>query len=298
MIAIIPSQGMGDGLLMQIFAYQLQKAGHPVVTFHNHLPSFGRWFSSFTTKKINADLSPILLRDQLASFSTVILQHDNQPRSEIIRHFKETKVYTFFGSFQEEKHGKYNADRDFIADRSKPMVENIEAMLQTFFQLNGKENGLTPPKNLTYRKYPKRIAIHSVTKDPSRTWKRRSFEKVFILLQSQGLDPVFITDLENAEAWGAPRFETLEELTSFLYESGGLIGNDSGPAHLASCLNLPNLVIGPNPHHLAHWRPDWRKGAMLTLPHFLYKQRFLRPFWSSYIRPSKVAKSFLQEYSR
>ena len=70
--------------------------------------------------------------------------------------------------------------------------------------------------------------------------------------------PVFITENNN------PIFSSLEELTSFLYESAFFIGNDSGPGHVASALNIPTLTIGQTKDLIDNSFELWTNDFYLT----------------------------------
>ena len=231
-VAVVPAPGLGDAIILQIVSHHLQKMGHEVTTFTHH--NFGRWFCDFT----------FATGDDFTGYDAIYLQHDNRQRSKKIKE-GSIPVYTFYGAYREDKHGKLDPKLDFVSDLSKCMVDNVVASLKPLFGIDAnKDNGLKVPSELTFRKYPKRVAIHTTSGDPTRNWPLEKFQKVATFLENEGYEPHFL-----------PAFHNLDQLLSFLYESSFFIGNDSGPGHIASCLNLPNLIIGREAKHMLHWRP-------------------------------------------
>ncbi len=75
---------------------------------------------------------------------------------------------------------------------------------------------------------------------------KEKFLKVAAWLSREGYDPVFTVAPYEQSEWSGPLFPQLEDLASFLYESGAFLGNDSGTGHLASLLKIPHLIIPGN----------------------------------------------------
>ena len=95
----------------------------------------------------------------------------------------------------------------------------------------------------------------------------------------------------------APHFKSLKEVAAFLYESGYLIGNDSGLGHLASNLNIPTLTISGNPKRVRLWRPDWALNHVVTIPFPLpnfkgIRMRVRENFWQHFIPVARTLKAF------
>jgi len=286
-IAVVCSAGIGDGLIMQIAAAHLQRLGHETVTFSNPLLSLASWFPQFQFEKHPA---PETLEKR---FDAILLQHDNTPRSKLIRALNKP-VYTFYGSHLVSKHGPLRPSFDVVFDPQICMAENIRNGLQTLFpgiapSLN---NGLTPPAGLQFRRFPQRVAIHPTSSSKEKNWSKRSFLKLKERLEKEGWEPVFIAPPEEREAWNGPLFPALSDLAAFLYESGYLIGNDSGPGHLASNLGLATVIIGPSSKHLAFWRPGWERGALAYPPEWVEKTKITKSIWFKFITNSNVYKRF------
>lgn len=264
---VICSPGVGDLAILHIVSHHLKLAAHEVSTITPHC--FGKWLDGYQFGKVDSD--------------AIFLQHDNTPFSHELR--KQENVYTFFGSHQPKKHGPLKPGFDFVADPEKTMVDNVIASLQSLFGIEASsDNGLRPPKGLVHRRYEKRIAIHATSGTPFRNWPLKKFQKMASWATSVGFEPVFL-----------PQFPCLEELLSFIYESGYFLGNDSGPGHLASCLNIPHLIIGRDEKHMRHWRPGWGHGHVITPPQWIPNWKGFRVrenYWSNFISTSSVINSF------
>jgi hypothetical protein len=84
-------------------------------------------------------------------------------------------------------------------------------------------------------------------------------------------------------------------LAAFIFESGYHIGNDSMLGHLASNLNIPNLIIANDKRRMDLWRPGWRYGFIVLPPQWLPQ---FRPFrwkkdhWQHLISVKKVLTYF------
>lgn len=269
-IAVVPAPGLGDGLIFHIISHNLVKAGYQVTTFHNHLEGFGKWLPGYTFSK----------EDNFNDFDAIILQHDNSAKSKQIKQ-THPKVYGFYGSHQVSKHGPITT-LDYVCDPTKPMVSNVQAAMIQWFDLDSVENGLIAPSDLVHRKHPKRIAIHSGSGSAARNWPLERYQKVASHLQSKGYDPVFI-----------PVFPNLEDLASFIYESGTFLGTDSGPGHLSSYLQIPSVTIGTCYRHLLLWRPGWKKPCVVTPPCFVSRYKWLKNKWKLFIPTRIVIKSLL-----
>lgn len=290
--AVVCAAGIGDALLMQIAAHHLQKVGYETITFSNHLPALQPWFPGFTFAK----QPPIdQIREAFSSCDAIVLQHDNTLKAKLIRAL-DKPVYTLYGSHLISKHGPLRPSFDVTFDPSISMAQNMAKALQNLFPqtLATTDNGLIAPSNLIFRKYPKRIAIHPTSTSVNKNWSKVSFVKLHARLANKGWDPIFIASPEEAALWGAPTLPTLADLATFLYESGGLIGNDSGPGHLASNLGLPTLIIGPSFEHLSLWRPGWYPGEIAYPPRWVNELKITRNKWRNFISVNYVYKTFMK----
>lgn len=290
-IAVVSAAGIGDGLILLIASYNLQASGWKVTTFNDHLAGFGQWLPAglfFAPQPPLDDLEELFLRN----FDAVFLQHDNSEKAKKIASLP-LPVYLFYGSFSPSKYGTFPREKyDYVCDPHKTMVANLVQAIGKIFGACSTENGLSPPSHLQFRKYPNRIAIHPTSTQEEKNWPREKFFHLYDRLQRKGWDPVFTTSPKEQEEWGGPCFPTLESLTSFLYESGGFIGNDSGLGHIVSYLGLPYLIIGKNETHMELWKPGWKPGKIITPPVWISNWKWTRDNWKFFVTVNSVLQGF------
>lgn len=266
--AVVCSPGVGDLAILHIVSHHLKLFGHDVMTVSPH--RFGKWLDGYQF-------------GDLGQTDAIFLQHDNSPRSEEIR--KKENVYTFYGSHKLSKHGPLKPGFDFVADLNQTMVDNIVASLKMLFGIEATpENGFHPPAGLIHRRFSKRIAIHTTSGNAFRNFPLKKFEEFAHWAKIEGFDPVIL-----------PQFPSLEELTSYIYESGYFIGNDSGPGHLASYLKIPHLIIGREEKQMRHWRPGWGHGTIITPPKWVPNWKGLRlreKYWKMFISSKTIINRF------
>ena len=103
--------------------------------------------------------------------------------------------------------------------------------------------------------------IHPVASAGDKTWRADGFLAVAEHLQ--GLEPVFIggpgEDLSAFAKFRTVVGEPLEETMSLLQGASLFVGNDSGPAHMAAAMGIPQVVIF-GPSDAVTWAP-WRVKA-------------------------------------
>jgi hypothetical protein len=269
-IAVVCAPGLGDALILHIVSHHLKLAGHDVITHTPH--RFGKWLEGYSF-------------GDMSDCDAIFLQHGNTPRDKEILQ-KNIPVYTFYGSHLPSKHGPLRPHLDFVADLNQTMVDNIIACLQHFFSIKATpDNGFRPWKGLIHRKYPFRIVIHAGSSDPFRNWHQ--FDLVATKLKKEGFEPTFL-----------PTFPSLEQLGAFLYGSGGFLGNNSGPGHMASLFHIPHVILGHSEKHMRHWRPGWGKGKVLTPPRWIPNWKGFRireTHWKHWISPNAVFTSLLSQ---
>jgi ADP-heptose:LPS heptosyltransferase len=272
-ISVIPLSGLGDTVVMHIASHQLKKAGHDVVTISPH--RFGRWLESSH------------FESELRSTDAIFIQCNHSQRLFNLRKTKK-EVYTLFESPKILKRAAqelpYREKYDYVADGNRTMVENVLLALKQLFGINAaKENGFKPYEGLIHRRHKNRVAMHTSSGSEDRNWPIEKFNQFADWARIQGLDPAPL-----------PRFESLEELCAFLYESGYFLGNDSGPGHVASCLKIPLLTIGKTEKLMRLWRPGWG-GEFIAPPKWIPNFKGLRlnkRYWKSLISAKAVIRKF------
>lgn len=285
-IAIVCASGIGDALIFHAAAHAFVQRGWEAATFSDHLTSFGSWLCPnipyFPQPPLHA------LSQSFASFDAIFLQHDNSPKAFSIQKL-QTPVYTFYGSHVPTKHGILRESQDYVCDTAKTMVANVDLACHKFFDvtIHGAV-GLTPPKQLIHRRHSKQIAIHASASTLEKRWPKEKFLKVSKWLTTEGFNPIFLSSPQEQSEWGGPLLHTLEDLTSVIYESGGFLGNDSGPAHLASLLNIPHLVIGGTGLQMPLWTTGWYPGHLIVPPRKFMNLKYLRRKWHIFISTKRV----------
>lgn len=302
-VAIICAQGLGDALLMMIVAHQFKCFGYyePTV-FHNYAEELT---SLFKGASILPYPSLDQLEEALAPFELVIIENDHSKRAYHLFELREAKKLHNLTFFFPTPSPKFQ-EGDFLFDPRLPIASNICRACQTVLQMQNatKKNGIHIPKG-TYRRFAKRIVIHPTSNDPKRNWLPSQFLALAYRLQKEGYCIGFSVSLSERADWlyvekegfELPSFYNLSEVTSYLYESGFFIGNDSGIGHLASNLGIPTLTISGNPKRVRLWRPDWHMGHIVTLPFPLpnFKGLYLplrENFWQHFISVSRTLKAF------
>jgi heptosyltransferase III len=162
-------------------------------------------------------------------------------------------------------------------------------------------NSLKPSKDLKYRKYLNRVVIHPSSKDKNKNWPKKKFKKLCNKLKNFGYEPIFIlTEIEKKEFLdidiAKPSFNNLEEMASYIYESGYMIGNDSGVAHLASSLKIPTLTIFSTKRKERFWKPGFFidktvvSWPLINISHFRLREKY----WKQTITVKRVLKNFIK----
>lgn len=306
-VAVVCGAGLGDALIMMIASHAFQEAGYEVCTFTKHLSSFGKWFEGF---HFYIPDYPDQWEKDLASYDIVVLQHENSIRAQTIRSLHRQgiikKLFIFYNNYRYEKHGPLDPKLDFAFDESESCAKNVSLAIQKIFSLPSpsKEIGMKIPKGLIHRKYPKRVVIHPTSSNLKKNWFPRKFLKLARKLQSLDYQVVFAVGANERPDWlfvekegiELPHLPRLEDLAQLLYESGYFVGNDSGPGHLASYLQIPSVILAYLRQSISHWRPDWLPSTILLPPKWapnLKGMRLREQKWQYFISVRKVLHSLL-----
>ena len=297
--AIITAEGLGDGLIMLIAANFLHEQGYIVTVFNKQMTSLSSLLPSFTLSPY-----PDCINDY-NKYDLLILQHDNSNRAKNITELKSKNsdnLHIFYPSYNPSKHEKIR-ETDIAFDNTISMVENVykacKKMLISI--ICNKDIGLRLPNNVTHKKHQKRVIIHPVSGDINKNWPKSKFIQLSKKLSKLGYDPVFIlSDMEKIEFKNEDikiySFSHLSDLCCFIYESAYFIGNDSGPGHLASYLQIPSTIIANNKKRMHLWQPGWGKAKIITPSSLIPNPKIMRlreKKWDFFITTNSVIKSFL-----
>ena len=296
-IAIICAAGIGDALITSIAAHQLRKTGVEATVFSPHLQGFGRWLEEGEYLPYAEDWT-----DALRSFDAVLLQHDNTLRARSILELRKAglPIYVFYTNYRLSKHGPLLQGFDFPFDETKTMVENTKTGMKTLFGIEaGGRCVLSPPVGLVHRKVDRRILIHPMSTSEDKNWLKERFFHLADKLRGRGFEPLFILSPSEKGSFPdelpAPPFATLADLADAVYESGGFIGNDSGPAHLASYLSIPLAVICQG-RQMPLWSPGWHPPRLILPPRWVPNIKGMRlreNKWKYFITTKRVLNNLL-----
>lgn len=283
-VALYPARGIGDALIMMIAAHHFHSEGAEVTIYHDQIGALSAWFPFYKFAPFSTDN---------LSYDHIILQNDNTERSKTLITQAYSQLSIIYPSYESRKHPPLRA-QDMVCDFKETFVTN----LSRHFGTQG-ETGLLPPSSLIKGKYKKRIILHPLSAASHKNWPRAKFLKVAHLLKDKGYEPVFmVAPPERSLFPESPLFSSISDAAAFLYESEGLIGNDSALGHLASLFDLPTVTIGRNPKELAFWRPGWRKGRLVTPPRFIPNLKGLRlreKYWPHFIPNRSPVENLLIE---
>jgi len=299
--AIVSRQGLGDGLIMMICAYHLKKTGYHVTFFHNSFHELEHFFKNYSFERMPNKIEDLL------SFDLLFIEYFNNPLIEsILKHralFK--RIFIIYPTLNKKHLPRVPCD--FVFDKKISMIENItKTMAAILNAIVKKSNEITPPSDLIHNKNKKRVVIHPTSLDKSKNWRKKRFIKLFEKVRALGYDPIFSLSKTEADQWTDEKipivsFNNFHDLASFIYESGYLIGNDSGPAHLASNLQIPTLVIASNKRTMKLWKPDFYKSEVITASCLIPNIKMLRirnKYWAYFISTKKVLRRFLKICSK
>jgi heptosyltransferase III len=303
---IFCSHGIGDGLIFLMLSENFNRQGYKVITYHDSLSEMQKWFPHLKIYPYpqKEEISPEFIN----KFDVIVVNANHLEINKNIRGLaKEIKPDNTFVLYPTTCKGK-NLPGDFLFDQSKTMVENLSIFCHNYFNFKDivKTNGVTIPQTgLVHRKYKNRVVIHPTSNSYARNWKKEKFVALAKLLKDNNFDPVFIiAPHEKEEFWNnvdvtIPTFTSLDAIATFIYESGWMIGNDSGIGHLASCLNIPTLTIFTSKRKYLLWRPDFSQGRGVIPYPFLPNIKGVRmreKIWDKTISVRRVFCNFMKLY--
>lgn len=307
-VLVITSKGLGDGLMMMIASERLRRHGYIVTTMNDHLGGLASWFPNHEFVKESNPAEQVTF---FSKFDLVLLQNDNTEKSRaIIKLHKLGKIRSlsiFYSSYEPSKHPPLTF-WDIVFDSKKTMVENISKGIA--FLLRSKEistnNGIIPPSFLNFRRFQRRVLIHPTASTQDRMWPFNSFLQIGKILKENDYDPIMSLSKREREYFSmeelkqiySPKIESLSDLAALIFESGYVIGNESGIVHLASNLHIPTIVISGHEKRIQMWRPGWLQGLVVTPPKWIPNWKFLRlreKRWKTLISPQQVYRNFMRQ---
>ncbi len=300
--AVFCCKGLGDGLISMILAHNLEINGFEITVFHPFLKELEAWFPDFSVEPL-----PKMEKAEtvLASFDQLFFFYEKTPEmlpiiEKALEKFPDkTKVLNPIATKNHDypfwEIGQFEGD--------KPFTDNLVAFCKNLLKLGRveKTNGLKPPSDLTKRVHHRRVVIHPTSSREGKNWPKEKYIQLCKKLRLKGFDPAFILSPEESLSWPEvqewiPPLEGLDETASFIYQSGYMIGNDSGIGHLASCLGIPTITICRSAKTIAFWKPSWAQSRVIHPSSWIPNLKVFRlrdRFWKKFITVKAVEKAFI-----
>lgn len=307
---VVSQKGLGDGLISLILSNNLYLNNNETLTFNDgKLKELQGWFSHLPIENF-PDISRVLSIYQ--TFDKIFVFYDSSDLfiQALINEGKKNypdKIKVIHPSFS-KSNGKQLYYEDALFRRDISMADNLENFCKDILKLEKvtKDNGISSPNDLISRKYERRIILHPTSAKEGRSWPRKKFLKLYLMLKKEGLDPCFVMSSMEEKLWRKEAsdffkikgFENYDCLASYVFESGYFIGNDSGVGHLASSLNLPVLCISRSKRTIDLWRPGWGRVEVIYPYNFIPNIggfRLRDKKWKYFISVKRVFRKFIKK---
>jgi len=294
--AILPSAGIGDAVIFLQAAEVLKKGGYEVSIYHSSIKSLSPYLPSFTILK-----KDLLLTEKLFSYDLVFAQYDDskETKDHLSIKNKHPRFHIFYPSYKKEKHGPLGP-LDFASDPKLSLIKNLTSAMHGILTSKEKSSPLLDTKHLSHRKKIKQVIIHPFSNSKQKTWPLKKYLLLAKTLKKKGYSPLFIMKPEETNLFVTKEFPirsspNLSDLASLIHQSGFFIGNDSGPGHLASLLQIPSIIIADDYKRMKLWKPDYYPVKLITPAPWIPNLKWMRlrkRYWASYIPVSKVVREF------
>ena len=298
--------GLGDGIVSLVLSNNLHLNGFQVDTYQNVIGAMQSWTPHL----------PIIAYPSVDAVEQILHRYDwffvfQNDCSDFIqklitegkRRFPDrVKVIYIYPSKNIASEPYY---QDARIDPHLPVAENLRRFCEKVLHLpkNTRSNGFIPPAELKHQLHPKRVIIHPTSSRPGKNWSSEKYLQLAMQLRKDGYEPIWAIGPEERAAWqclkdlgfSAPVFDSLEQLAAAIYESGYLLGNDSGLGHLASFLGIPTLTVVRRKTLAKLWAPSFSPGVVITPSSWIPNIRGLRlrdRYWQKFISVQRVWRGF------
>ncbi len=326
-IAIVAAKAIGDGLVSLVLARNLVRSGYDTTFYSDPFSQLGAWLPGL---KLKPQPSKESCESELAPYDLVLADNGsvlgpaNWTREELE---VMAKRYLYLGlervpdylKFDHreilraklppekfkllERIASYSGDvRHQHGDRHIGMASCAAIVAGELWGLPGasKDCGLTPPAELKLKPLgaPRRVILHPYSGLERKNWPLPKYLALGRWLKSQGWEPEFCCAASERAAllsagggeFPIPACANLSEFAARIYESYALVGNDSGPVHLASALGVRTVTISLR-GHMHRWRPSWRPGVV-ALPPLKVKLSSSRVIWKPFTPVLHLKRAF------
>lgn len=299
--AVFLHNGVGDGVNGLVLSNNLHLNGWKVDTYQNTIGSMQNWFPHLDVRSypkleelphiFNCYEWFFVVHNDTDEFVLKLIQDGKRRFPDLL------KVIYLYPSKNIVNEPYYI---DCLTDPTLSIAENLRLFCERVLHLPKitRSNGFISPTGLISRKFSKRVAIHPTSARETRNWPKEKFIRLAEHLQKMGFHPVMIPGIK--EGWEGVGFDlalfpTLDLLARYLYESGFLIGNDSGLGHLASFLGVPTLTICRRKALANMWGPSFQKGVVVTPSPWVPNIRGFRlrdHHWKKFVSFGMVKRAF------
>lgn len=319
-IAVVPSMGLGDSLIYLVIASNLARAGYQVTMLSNHLAHFAAWLPELKMLPFPEVENTLGIAD---AYDLVLSDCGSIITSAASDKVKLAECFVFVGTLRVEsayirnhlprlecrvgpdkarvmvKLATCAGPMRVLNDDSISMVDQAVAFCQLKLGLKNAaaDPGFVMPSTLTARRNPHRVMIHPSSYNEKKNWPHKKYLTFARRLRLQGYDPQFVLSPKELALWSPrlgdefpiPRFANARELAAYLYESGYVVGNDSGVGHLASALGVPVLTLFRKRRDGFCWRPGWGRNVIVRP---VISIGALRNGWKLFLSVGRVEKAF------
>jgi len=318
--AIIPAGTLGDGLIDLALANNLSINGYDVTYYSDVISGLDEYIDGIVVRpcpdyahvKAKLEDSHIILYSTVARYIAELPDDlDEWIAGNGVCYSTSHLIPRHQSITEAQLQRRLPADEQVIAGRlvklnrslrttklqrvRPPVVRQIVDAVSKELQLKKwtYENGLRIPK-VRRTGDVRRVVIHPMGSKAYKRWQPGQFLELAAQLERTGWKPVFTVSPAEREQWlkltggkfDVPLFATIKELAEYYNESVAFIGNDSGNAHLASCIGLPVILIYRRWRRYPPWRPAWNS------PRVVYPRTLFEKGWQARLPVSRVYRAF------
>ncbi len=302
--AVFCQNGLGHGINTLVLSNNLQLNGYEVQTYQNEMSSLQNWVPHL----------PVSIYPPIEEIPKILHQYDlyfviwNDLDPFILKLVAEgqsrcpEKMRILYLHTKPKKTVEY---ADCLTDPKASVAKNMRLVCEKVMHLPkiSKSNGFIAPEGLAFRKHSVRVAIHPTSSNTCHSWPKSKYVKLALHLKKIGLRPVFTLAEKELEDWKdvlllgleIASFSTLDALSKFIYESGYMIGNNSGPVHLASALGIQTLTLCKRKTTAKMLAPSFVNGVILAPNPLIPNMRGMRlrdHFWQHFITVGMACRAF------
>jgi len=314
-LAYISSNGLGDGVIHSVIAQNIARLVESPVRFVHPLleplaPILNRlevmdlsYWDQFGSSEVD-----YILVDKGSSQLEALMSNSAMIQKLIVFSISKTRPdRNLFNSSleQESSSGLYRllnqlngtSIRNFGWREQRTILQQFGLMLKELEIAKefSEHPDLLIPSEWHSEKYNNRVIIHPFSSRAVKNWPTTKYVELAHRLQDKGLEIIFSIAPNEELQWQAVNgsmvfdtkiFSSIWELAKLYYQSGLLIGNDSGAGHLAALLRLPTITIMHRYRPGFAWRPAWGNNRMVQPSRYAFLLG--RQYWKQTISERKV----------